>query len=447
MLTGTRSGCGKTTVTLALLRAWQQGGLTLDSVKCGPDYIDPLFHRSLLGTSSGNLDLFFVPPDTACHLLRSRSQGSDLTVIEGAMGFYDGIALTSEASAWALSGATKTPAVLVVDARGAAASLCAEVEGFLHFQGKSGIRGVILNRVSPMLYPRLKELLQERCGVQVFGYLPPLPQCALESRHLGLLTPGEVSQLHTKLDILGENARKTIDLEGLLTLARSAPALNPPPLRLPPTVEGAPVVAVARDEAFCFYYEENLELLQALGAELRFFSPLGDSVLPPCDALYLGGGYPELYAGKLAGNTKLRAQVREAVDSGLPTLAECGGFLYLQRTLETNDGQQWPMCGVFPGRGYPTGKLGRFGYVTLTARRDNLLCRAGEELKGHEFHYWDVENPGGEFHAQKPRSERGWDCVHAWPSLYAGFPHLYFYANPAVARRFLLAAAGRKANL
>jgi cobyrinic acid a,c-diamide synthase len=212
-------------------------------------------------------------------------------------------------------------------------------------------------------------------------------------------------------------------------------------------VEGTPVVAVARDEAFCFYYEENLELLQALGAELQFFSPLGDSVLPPCDALYLGGGYPELYAGKLAGNTELRAQVREAVDSGLPTLAECGGFLYLQRTLETNDGQQWPMCGVFPGRGYPTGKLGRFGYVTLTARRDNLLCRAGEELKGHEFHYWDVENPGGEFHAQKPRSERGWDCVHAWPSLYAGFPHLYFYANPAVARRFLLAAAGRKANL
>ncbi len=444
LLTGTRSGCGKTTVTLALLRALQRGGLRLSTCKCGPDYIDPLFHRSVLGTPSGNLDLFFTPPDTTRFLLSERERNSELTVLEGAMGYYDGIALSSEASAWALARTTQTPAVLVLDARGAAASLCAEAEGFLRFQRESGIRGLILNRVSPMLYPRLKPLLEERCGVRVFGYLPVLPQCSIESRHLGLLTPESVANLREKLDLLGETAGQTLDLEGLLALARSAPALNAPPIPLPEAVEGAPAVAVARDEAFCFYYAENLSLLERLGGKLVYFSPLRDKTLPPCDALYLGGGYPELYAGALSENGVLREQIRAAVTAGLPTVAECGGFLYLQSALETREGAQYPLCGVFPGTAFPTGKLGRFGYVSLTARRDNLLCRTGETLRGHEFHYWDVEDPGGAFRAQKPRSDRGWDCVHAGPTLYAGFPHLYWYAQPEAARRLLWAAADRK---
>lgn len=438
LLTGTRSGCGKTTLTLALLRAWQSRGVSLASCKCGPDYIDPLFHSSVLGVPGGNLDLFFTPPETVRALLDDHAR--DLTVLEGAMGYYDGIALTSEASAWAIARATDTPAVLVLDARGAAASLCAELEGFLRYRSESGIRGVLLNRVSPMLYPRLKTALEERCGVSVFGYLPPLPQCAVESRHLGLLTPGDVAQLREKVDSLGEMALKTVDLEGLLQLARSAQDLNAPRPALPGPVEGAPTVAVARDGAFCFYYRENLALLRELGGKIVTFSPLRDKTLPPCDALWLGGGYPELYTAALTENRALREQIRAAVVAGLPTIAECGGFLYLQRELEGPNGERGQGCGVFPGRAYPTGKLSRFGYVTLTAQRDNLLCRAGEAIRGHEFHYWDVDEPGADFRAQKPRSERGWDCVHATPTLYAGFPHLYLYANPAAARRFLRAA-------
>lgn len=447
LLTGTRSGCGKTTFTLALLRAWQSRGVTLASCKCGPDYIDPLFHSSVLGLPSGNLDLFFTSEATARGLLRAHGRGRELTVLEGAMGYYDGIALTSQASAWSMARATDTPALLVLDALGAAASLCAELEGFLRYQRESGIRGVLLNRVSPMLYPRLKAALEERCGVRVFGYLPPLPGCAIESRHLGLLTPDQVGRLREKIDLLGETALKTVDLSGLLSLARSAPALREPLPALPEAVSGAPRVAVARDEAFCFYYQENLALLRALGGELVYFSPLRDKTLPSCDALYLGGGYPELFVGELAENFGLREQIRAAVAAGLPTLAECGGFLYLQRELESREGERGALCGVFPGRGFPTGKLSRFGYVTLTARRDNLLCGAGECLRGHEFHYWDVDDPGRDFCARKPASDRGWDCVHAGPTLYAGFPHLYFHSNPTAAQRFLCrAAAYRKAK-
>lgn len=447
LLTGTRSGCGKTTMTLALLRAWQSRGGQLASCKCGPDYIDPLFHSSVLGVPGGNLDLFFTPPETVRALLNIHAAGKELTLLEGAMGYYDGIALTSEASAWAMARATDTPAVLVLDARGAAASLCAELEGFLRYQSESGIRGVLLNRVSSMLYPRLKAALEERCGVRVFGYLPPLPQCAIQSRHLGLLTPGDVAQLREKVDSLGETALKTVDLEGLMQLARSAPDFIAARLDLPEPVEGAPTVAVARDEAFCFYYRENLDLLRELGGKIVTFSPLRDKTLPPCDALWLGGGYPELHTAALTENRALREQIHSAVAAGLPTIAECGGFLYLQRELKGPNGERGQGCGVFPGRAFPTGKLSRFGYVTLTARRDNLLCGAGETIRGHEFHYWDVEDPGDDFRAQKPASNRGWDCVHGGPTLYAGFPHLYLYANPAAARRFLCAAvAHRKAK-
>lgn len=440
MLAGTRSGCGKTTLTCALLQAFLDRGLTLMACKAGPDYIDPMFHSAVLGTRSGNLDLYLTGADHVRYLLERQSQGCALTVLEGAMGYYDGIALSSESSAWDLALVTETPTVLVVDGRGAAASLCALVSGFVNFQRESNIRGVLLNRVSAGLYPRLKQLIEERSGVKVFGYLPTLPECGIESRHLGLLTASEITDLREKMAILAENAKKTVDLEGLLTLARSAPYWTAPQPSLPEPVQCAPTVAIARDVAFCFHYQENLELLEELGARLVWFSPLEDKQLPPCDALWLGGGYPELYAERLAKNTVLRTQISTAVRNGLPMLAECGGFLYLQRELETAQRDRFPMCGLFSGRGFPTGKLVRFGYVELTAQRDSLLCKAGDRMRGHEFHYWDVENPGKDYRAEKPQSTRGWSCICAGPTLHAGFPHIHFYSNPNAARRFLHAA-------
>ena len=247
--------------------------------------------------------------------------------------------------------------------------------------------------------------------------------------------------LKEKLHKLAAQAEKTVNLDGLLALAASAPDLNAGPLDLPEPVEGEPVIAVARDKAFCFYYADGLELLEQLGARLVEFSPLEDQALPEGTCgLYLGGGYPELLAEQLSQNTAMLSAIRDAVANGLPTVAECGGFLYLHAMLEDTNGRDWPMAGVIPGRAWNTGKLGRFGYVTLTARADGLLCGAGDQLPAHEFHYWDSQHPGDSFRAQKPLSDRGWDCGVHTPTLYAGFPHFHFWAQPHMARNFVAAA-------
>ena len=232
-----------------------------------------------------------------------------------------------------------------------------------------------------------------------------------------------------------------MDIDGLLALAASAPDLAAKPMALPEPVEGRPRIAVARDKAFCFYYADGLALLEKLGAELVEFSPLADEGLPEgACGLYLGGGYPELYAEALADNRPMREEVRAAVLGGLPTVAECGGFLYLNQTLADGEGREWPMAGVFPGRAANTGKLGRFGYITLTAKTDGLLGPAGTKIPAHEFHYWDTDAPGSAFRAEKPQSTRGWDCAYHTPTLYAGFPHFHFCAARSAAQRFVAAA-------
>ena len=242
---------------------------------------------------------------------------------------------------------------------------------------------------------------------------------------------------------MAEQAEKTIDIDGLLALAASAPALEAPERPEPSISRERPVIALARDKAFCFYYADGLSELVRQGAELAEFSPLEDEKLPEgCSGLYLGGGYPEVYAGKLARNTALLEEIRQKIRRGLPTVAECGGFLYLQKTLSDADGRyDWEMAGVFSGRAANTGKLSRFGYIEMTARTDGLLCRAGETLSAHEFHYWDTTTPGGDFRAQKPLSDRGWDCAWHTPTLYAGFPHVHFSGCPQAARRFVEACA------
>ena len=436
------SGGGKTTVTCALLKAFQNRGLSPAAFKCGPDYIDPMFHSEVIGVPSRNLDLFFLGEDTARALLLENGQGHGISLLEGVMGYYDGIGMSSDAGAYHLARATQTPAVLVLDARGRALTAAAEVQGMLAFRPDSGIRGVILNRVSPMLYPRLKAAIEEACGLPVYGYLPSRPDCALESRHLGLVTAAEVEDLQRKIDLLARQAEESVDLEGLLALARSAPALDPPALPLPTPVAGRPRIAVARDRAFCFYYADSLRLLERLGAELVSFSPLADRALPEGTAgLYPGGGYPELYAKQLSENKPMREAVRSALAGGMPAIAECGGFLYLHEALVDQEGTLWPMAGLIPASARNTGRLNRFGYVTLTARTDGLLGSAGAQMPAHEFHYWDSTAPGADFHAQKPQSSRGWDCAYHTSTLYAGFPHFHLWARPEAAKRFVAACA------
>ncbi|MCI8538090.1 MAG: cobyrinate a,c-diamide synthase [Oscillospiraceae bacterium] len=436
------SGGGKTTVTCAVLQALVNRGLRPVSFKSGPDYIDPMFHSQVIGATARNLDLFLLGEAAVLHLLAENGAKGDVAIIEGAMGYYDGIAMSSEASAWDLARTTRTPAVLVVDARGRARSAAPLVKGFCAFEQESRIQGVVLDRISPMLYPRLKECIEQETGVRVYGFLPERPDCAVESRHLGLVTAAEISDLKERLQRLAEQAEESIDLDGLLALAASAEALPEGSFSVPEPVPGKPRIAVARDKAFCFYYAGGLKLLEQCGAELVNFSPLEDEELPEgCSGLYLGGGYPELYGKELAANASMLAAIRRAIRSGMPTVAECGGFLYLHQTLGDADGQHdWPLVGVIPERAWNTGKLSRFGYVTLKARFDSLLFRAGEEIPAHEFHYWESGDPGAAFRAEKPQSSRGWDCGHASPALYAGFPHFHFCAKPETAARFVSAA-------
>lgn len=431
LLAGTGSGCGKTSLTCAVLLALAQRGVRLAACKCGPDYIDPMFHSRVVGVRSTTLDAFFFAPSTLKSLLAQNGAERGVTILEGVMGYYDGIGLDGRASTWEIARLTKTPVVLVVDARGAALSILAVIEGFRTFMPQSCIRGVILNRCSAGTYRMLEAAIQQRFDGQIrpLGYLPVMPECGLESRHLGLVTAAEVEELQEKLMRLAHQAGDSIDLDGLLELAGSAPPLSCEPISLP---QQEPVrIAVAQDTAFSFYYAENLEVLRAMGAQLVPFSPLTDPALPAgIHGLYLGGGYPELHARQLSENHAMRNSVAAALAGGLPCIAECGGFMYLTEAIG-----EWPMVGFLPGRCFDAGKLTRFGYVTLSSQRENLLCGAGEEIRGHEFHRWDCTCPGGDLTARKPTG-RSWTCGVATERLYAGFPHFHFHANLSFARRF-----------
>lgn len=438
MLAAASSGSGKTTIACAILQALTRMGEHPVSFKCGPDYIDPMFHRQVLGVPSRNLDLFFSDEATAAYLLQKNSENFSLAFIEGVMGYYDGIATTTEASSWQLAKATQTPVVLVLNCKGMSVSIAAQLGGYLSYQPDSQIKGVILNQVSKSIYPEIKALIEQRYDVAVCGYMPKMSDCSLESRHLGLVTAEEIGDLQQRLEKLGEQAMQTIDLPLLLKIAAQAPALAVPAVQLPAPNPTPLRIGVARDKAFSFYYADNLELLEQLGAQLVEFSPLHDPQLPDdLDGLLLGGGYPELYADTLSQNRTLMAQIKASLQNGLPCIAECGGFQYLCEQLEGADSKSYSMVGFLPGSSFRTPSLRRFGYVRLTAQKDNLLCKKGEGFAAHEFHYWDSQHCGNGCIAQKPCRRSSWECVVCDENFWAGYPHLYFYADVQMAKNFL----------
>ena len=377
MLSAMGSGRGKTVVTCGLLTALKRRGVSVQSFKCGPDYIDPMFHSRVLGVPSRNLDLF-LQGEVGVRRTLGR-QSAELALIEGAMGFYDGVKGTDRASAWAVTNTADIPVVVILRPRGASLTLAAQIRGLQSFRTPSHIAGLLLNDCKPSLYAHLKPILEGETGLPVVGYLPPMEEAVLESRHLGLLTAWEIESLTARFEDIAQQMEQTVDIDALLSLAGETSEGRPPSV-LPPV---RCKIAVARDEAFCFWYEDNLDLLRENGAELVFFSPIYDQDLPPgADGLYLPGGYPELYARQLSENASMRKRIRQTVAAGLPTVAECGGFLYLQETLEDEQGKIWPMAGALPGAGYRTDRLQRFGYKNLTAEQDSLLLRAGESQIG-----------------------------------------------------------------
>lgn len=430
MFAATRSGSGKTTVTCGVLAALKKQNIKVQAYKCGPDYIDPMFHRTVLGIDTGNLDTFFADADAIGRILARDTKGAELIVMEGVMGYYDGVGgTTTMASSYELSKVTKTPVVLIVDAKGASVTLAAIIRGIMEYKKDSRIVGVILNRVSPMFYSRIKHVIETECGIPVLGYLPEDASFAVPSRHLGLLQPDEMQKQRDWVETVAKAARKTIDIDGILEIAAQAEMLQIQKATGETEKSKFPAgyrIGVARDAAFSFYYRENLRMLEDMGATLVYFSPLTDAHVSEVDALIFGGGYPELYAKQLYENQSMRASVWQALEAGMPCHAECGGFLYLGKSLADAEGNVYEMVGFLDGAGFRTERLQRFGYVELAPQEADAFA-VNTVLRGHEFHYWDSTDCGDACLAWKPLSkQKTYPCMVKKKGTFAGFPHLYY---------------------
>ena len=443
MIAAPGSGSGKTTITCALLKALKNRGEQVVSYKCGPDYIDPMFHKQVIGIPSKNLDTFFTDEDATRELFLKNRTEKDFVVMEGVMGLFDGLGgIREEGSSYHLAKVTETPIVLVINAKGMGRTLIPMIAGFLKYDKEKLIKGVILNKMSKSYYEIIKPLIEEELRIRVLGYFPDEKDINLESRHLGLVMPNESEDIQKRLQVMSKRFEKTVDVEEIEHIAEQAKELLL--AQKPLNINGCsdkecsrPVIAVAKDEAFCFYYEDNLLMLQENGAKITYFSPLHDTKLPDCcDALLIGGGYPELYAGELSRNVNMRNAIKQAIDTGMPIVAECGGFMYLHESITDKDGISHPMVGGIPATCSYKGKLVRFGYVEIQENKSCFLPE-GQLIKGHEFHYFDSTDNGDCCTAQKPTTGREYSCVMEGDNYWMGFPHLYYPSNPFFAESFV----------
>jgi len=449
MLAGVSSGVGKTTLTAGLLAAFRRRGLDVRPFKAGPDYLDPTYHALAAGRPAQNLDTWLTPHERLRAAFAAATAGGDLAIVEGVMGLYDGVDYLGEAGSSAeLAKLLDLPTILVVDVRAQARSAAATVLGFQRLDPAVPLVGVIVNRVGGAAHRAgVKEAIEAVTGLPVLGGLPRLPD-AIPERHLGLVHAGEAgAAAEGRIAAIADAVEDACDLDAILALARGAaplgPGVAPPPLVAPPGP--SPTIAYARDEAFSFYYGENLDLLRRAGAEVVPFSPLRDAALPPgTAALYLGGGYPELHAARLAANAPMLAAIRAALAAGLPCYAECGGLMYLTAGLTDRDGEEHALVGALPGRAIMRAQRSHLGYVTIRALVDTPLLRAGEALRGHEFHYSTWEDvPVDLPHAYAAQSRRGGaERLEGYASanLLASYVHLHFWSEPALAGRFVAAA-------
>lgn len=423
LLSACASASGKTTITAALMRALKNRGTLVCPYKNGPDYIDPMFHGKACGCPSINLDAFMSGEEGVRNSFSLGEAEDGLGLVEGAMGLFDGRGTGSEGSAAHTAKILGIPVVLIVDARGMSRSAAALVRGFRDFDPEVRIAGVILNRIkSPSHFALLRQILNEE-EIEVFGYFPESPDLHLESRHLGLIPAEELTALNEQIEKAAGIISEHVDLDALLNAASDVPC------KKSGTNETGAFsglrIALARDRAFNFYYEENLQWLRNQGARLIPFSPLEDQTLPDCDALYLGGGYPEVFAQELSRNLPMRESVRSALEEGLPCYAECGGMIYLMSSVTTKDGRTYPMVDFFPGEARMTDRLQHFGYASL----DLKLGEEAYRLNIHEFHHSIIEN-GPEAIGEITKGQRSWPGMIKKNHTLAGYPHLLVSAQP-----------------
>ena len=473
IVAGTHSGAGKTTLSVGLMAAYHRRGFKVQGYKVGPDFIDPSYHTAVTGRISRNLDSYLCSRDTVREILLRSCEGADLLIIEGVMGLYDGkdprsdTGSTAEMAKW-----LETPVILCLDASGMARSAAATVMGYQNLDSKVRIAGVIANRLGGEGHFQLiRAAVENECGIPVLGYLPDTPTLAMPERHLGLIPAIERGSMTALFDHLAAHIEASIQLDVLLSVAKNAPCVVYPRTRVfeesfengvtsfndtrrITSREQQPrqhdetlrdvTIAVAKDSAFNFYYPENIELLERSGAHIQYFSPLSGEKIPgDADGLYLGGGFPEEFASILESQTEVLDDFREKiVETRIPTFAECGGFMFLCRSITTKEGSQYSMVGVIPASVFMQNRLVGLGYREVVARADNPLLLAGQTARGHEFHYSSIEfddhvcvDSTYAFEAQ------AWKGIvrdgYAKDNLLAGYTHLHFASNPTMARRFV----------
>ena len=427
IIAGTQSGSGKTTVTLGLMAALARRDLNVQPFKCGPDFIDPSLHKLVTGKVSRNLDMWMAGESFTRQTFSLHSNKADISVIEGVMGMFDG----GDSSSAALAEKLDIPLLLVLDVRSAAESAAAVLKGFETLNPNVKLRGVILNRIaSPRHLQLVSDAIHKHCKAEILGHLPRNVAFGIPERHLGLHMGDEDPISKEAIAELAETISEYVDLDRLLEIAQVSgkevskqPAKNSSAVRL----------AVARDKAFCFYYQDNLDILQKSGAELVFFSPLTDSHLPEnIDGIYFGGGYPELHAKQLSKNKALLAAVKDWAENDGIIYGECGGFMYLTEGIVDHENKRHAMCSIFPVQARMQSRRASLGYREITLKEDGLLGVAGSVMRGHEFHYSSIDemkNSIKKIYAVNNGSEEG----YCYKNVLGGYMHLHFGFNPGIA--------------
>lgn len=441
VLSATNSGCGKTTVSMGLMRAFIKKGYSVQPFKVGPDYIDTMYHTAATGRKSRNLDSFMLPHATIPYLFEKNSNDADIALVEGVMGLYDGLGgFSKEGSTAHISELLDIPVILLVNGRGMSLSVAAMVNGYRDFSKETKIAGVILNNIkNDSGFLHLKEIIETHCGLPVFGYLPHNEKFALSDRHLGLYCSEEITDLNEKLDAVAEALLEHCDIDRLLTVTNYKAKDYAPP-SLPAPLKKKVRIGIAKDSAFNFYYQDSLDLMEELGCTWVPFSPIKDSCLPAVDGVFFGGGYPELHLEELSKNTAFLADTKEKLQKGLPCYAECGGFIYLGRSMTMED-KTYPLVDFYPFDFAMTDRLQHFGYMEATIGCSPLAVKENV-IKGHEFHYTkriDNEEYPTTYQVKKTRRTKDvfWEEGFTKENCVGGYPHFNFYANPQCAKDFL----------
>ena len=431
IISGTSSGSGKTTVALGLMAAFKNKGFTVQPFKCGPDFIDPGLHRLVTGEISRNLDVWMCGEDYVRSTYHNNAQHGDIGIIEGVMGMFDG----GSSSSGALARVLQLPGILVLDVRSIAESAAAIVKGFESFFPDVAPKGVILNRIGSNRHLQLvSDAIKTKCQTEILGYLPRTVEFSIPSRHLGLLTEDESPINAQGIELLAQTVTNHIDLERIIEICGDG---NTYPTRPTPPNKNSCRIGVARDKAFCFYYEDNFDLLRAAGAELIFFSPLNDTGLPDnLDAVYLGGGYPELYAKQLSQNHTMIDALRNWIENNSPVYAECGGFMYLTLGITDHDDHFHPMVGCFPIESHMQKKRAALGYREVQTVAPSIFGPSGTTMRGHEFHYSNIDEMSSDInriYAVNNNTQEG----YSYRKVLGGYMHLHFGYSPQVAENFV----------